>query len=124
MLSGFGAAVAHVGGNRVADYQSVLVYGDPELKGFELAGSEEGTEVLIAVGDPWVGRHGLVTTYAQAWADLLCLPGWQAARFVDELNALTPIIRRLRGEARMVAAGRSWSRPGERIDVARCWPSG
>ena len=37
---------------------------------------------------------------------------------------LTPIIRRLRGEARMVAAGRSWSRPGERIDVARCWPSG
>lgn len=86
VLGGFGAAVAHVGGNRIADYQSVLVYGNPELKGFELAEAEEGTEVLIAVGDPWVGRHGRVTTYAQAWADLFCLPGWQAARFVDELD--------------------------------------
>ncbi|MHB8506475.1 MAG: hypothetical protein ACYDEN_12280 [Acidimicrobiales bacterium] len=26
------------------------------------------------------------TTYAQAFADLVCLPGWQAARFVDQLD--------------------------------------
>ncbi len=37
---------------------------------------------------------------------------------------LAPIIRRLRGEAWVVAAGRSRSRPGERIDAARCWPGG
>ncbi|HET9692303.1 MAG TPA: hypothetical protein VFP61_14220 [Acidimicrobiales bacterium] len=86
VLGGFSAAVAHAGGNRIADYQAVLVYGTPTLAGFEPAAADKGTEVLIAVGDPWVGRHGRVTTYAQAWADLFCLPGWQAARFVDELD--------------------------------------
>ena len=39
-------------------------------------------------------------------------------------TGLAPIIRRLRGEAWVVAAGRSRSRPGERIDAARCWPGG
>ncbi len=86
VLGGFSAAVAHAGGNLIADYQALLVYGTPALEGFEPAATG-GTEVLIAEGDPWVGRHGRVTTYAQAWADLFCLPGWQAARFVDQLDA-------------------------------------
>ena len=86
VLGGFSAAVAHAGGNRIADYQAVVVYGAPGLEGFEPATAEGGIEVLIAEGDPWVGRHGEVTTYAQAWADLFCLPGWQAARFVDQLD--------------------------------------
>ena len=86
VLGGFSAAVAHAGGNRIADYQSVLVYGAPPLDGFEPVPEGGGTEVLIAEGDPWAGRHGRVTTYAQAWADLFCLPGWQAARFIDQLE--------------------------------------
>ncbi len=86
VLGGFSAAVAHAGGNRVADYDAVLVYGAPALKDLEHARGGGGAEVLIAEGDPWVSRHGRVTTYAQAWADLFCLPGWQAARFVDQLD--------------------------------------
>lgn len=86
VLGGFSAAAAHAGGNRVADYETVLVYGTPTLETFEPAADRGGTEVLVAEGDPWVGRHGPVTTYAQAWADLFCLPGWQAARFVDQLD--------------------------------------
>jgi hypothetical protein len=85
VLGGFSAAVAHAGGNRVADYETVLVYGTPTFDTFEPA-DRGGTEVLVAEADPWVGRHGPVTTYAQAWADLFCLPGWQAARFVDQLD--------------------------------------
>ena len=86
VLGGFSAAVAHAGGNRIAAYQEVLVYGTPVLEGFEPAPADRGIEVLIAEGDPWVGRHGGVTTFAQAWADLFCMPGWQAARFVDQLD--------------------------------------
>lgn len=86
VLGGFSAAVAHAGANRIADYETILVYGAPVLEG--LAPAEEGaeTELLIAEGDPWVARHGRVTTYAQAWADLFSMRGWQAARFVDELD--------------------------------------
>ena len=86
VLGAFSAAAAHAGDNRVADYDTILVYGTPALESFEPAGTGGGTEVLIADGDPWVGRHGRITTYAQAWADLFCLPGWQAARFVDQLD--------------------------------------
>lgn len=86
VLGGFSAASAHAGGNRIADYRTVLVYGTPALEGFEPAPADRGVEVLIAEGDPWVGRHGGMTTFAQAWADLFCLPGWQAARFVDQLD--------------------------------------
>lgn len=86
VLGGFSAAVAHAGGNRVADYEAVPVYGAPALETFDPAGDRGGTEVLLAEGDPWVGRHGPVTTSAQAWADLFCLPGWQAGRFVDQLD--------------------------------------
>lgn len=86
VLGGFSAAVAHARGNRVADYEAVPVYGAPALETFDPAGDRGGTEVLLAEGDPWVGRHGPVTTSAQAWADLFCLPGWQAGRFVDQLD--------------------------------------
>lgn len=86
VLGGFSAAVAHAGGNRVADYETVLVYGTPALQGFEPVAAGGGTEMLIVEGDPWVGRRGPLTTYAQAWADLFCLPGWQAACFVDQLD--------------------------------------
>jgi hypothetical protein len=87
VLGGFSAAIYHAGGNFIADYSTVLVYGPPMLEGLGVAPPGAGSELLIAEGDPLVGRHGPVTTFAQTWADLFCLPGWQAARFVEELDA-------------------------------------
>jgi hypothetical protein len=62
VLGGFSAAVAHAGGNRVADYETALVYGAPSFDGLEPAATGEGAEVVLVEGDPWVGRHGPVTT--------------------------------------------------------------
>lgn len=87
VLGGFSAVVAHAGGNRIADYETILVYGDAHLDKFRATPPGEGTEVVVAEADRWLGRYGRFTTYAQAFADLFCLPGWQAARFVDELDA-------------------------------------
>jgi hypothetical protein len=87
VLGGFGAVVAHLGGtNRIADYSTVLFYGDPVLPDLLPAQAGHGTEVLIAEPDPLLKRYGRVTPLAQAYADLFSLPGWQAARFVDELD--------------------------------------
>jgi hypothetical protein len=73
VLGGFGAVVAHLGGaNTIAEYSSVR--------------AGQGTEVLIADPDPLLAGYGRVTPLSQAYADLFSLPGWQAARFVDELD--------------------------------------
>ena len=48
--------------------------------------SPEGpTEVIVLDPDPLLARYGRTTPLAQAWVDLFCLPGWQAARFVHEM---------------------------------------
>ncbi len=87
VLGGFGAVVAHSGGvNRIADYDTVLLYGDPHLPPLPPAVADEGTEVLVAEPDWLLGRYGRVTPLAQAYADLFSLPGWQAARFVEALD--------------------------------------
>ncbi len=88
VLGGFGAVVARTGGNRVADYETVLVYGDPRIELSDpIADSEPRrvTEVLVAQPDPLLARYGRVTSLTQAWVDLFSLPGWQAARFVHHL---------------------------------------
>ena len=46
VLGGFGAVVAHLGVNRVADYTRVLFYGDPKLPRLRAAPEGEGTESL------------------------------------------------------------------------------
>lgn len=86
VLGGFGAVVAHLGVNRIADYDTVLFYGDPGLPALPPAAAGEGTEVLVAEPDARLARYGRVTPLSQAYADLFSLPGWQAARFVDELD--------------------------------------
>jgi hypothetical protein len=86
VLGGFGAVVAHLGGNRIADYTRVLFYGDPELPRLPAAAPEEGTEVWVAEPDDWLSRYGRVTPFAQAYADLFSMPGWQAARFIEQLD--------------------------------------
>ncbi len=85
-LGGFGAVVAHLGVNRIADYSRVLVYGRVDLSFLPKAPTGDGTEVWIAEPDSWLCSYGRVTPLVQAWADLFSMPGWQAARFVEALD--------------------------------------
>ena len=89
VLGGFGAVIAHLGVNRVADYTRVLFYGDPKLPRLRAAPEGEGTEIWVAEPDPWLSRYGRVTPLAQAYADLFSMPGWQAARFIEQLDPKT-----------------------------------
>jgi hypothetical protein len=88
VLGGFGAVVAHLRGNVIADYETLLVYGDPALD-LSLRPNDPDpsriTEVIVARPDPLLARYGRVTPLVQAWVDLFCLPGWQAARFFHHL---------------------------------------
>jgi hypothetical protein len=86
VVGGFGAVVSHVGSNPIAMYNTALLYGDPDFFAQLPVTEGEGTQVLIAEPDRWLGRYGNVTTFAQAFADLFCLPGWQAARFIEEID--------------------------------------
>lgn len=88
VLGGFGAVVARRQGNTIADYESVLVYGDPRLsRRRQVTDPDPGrtTEVIVLEPDPLLARYGRVTPITQAWTDLFNLPGWQAARFVYHL---------------------------------------
>ena len=87
ILGGFGAVVAHLGGNPIASYTTALLYGDPAFAtGLPASTSDEDAELVIVAPDRWLERYGRVTPFAQAYADLFCLPGWQAARFIEELD--------------------------------------
>lgn len=87
VLGGFGAVVARTGGNTIADYDTVLVYGDPQLARARRSDldPERTTEVIVLELDPLLHRYGRVTPLSQAWVDLFNLPGWQAARFIYHL---------------------------------------
>jgi hypothetical protein len=88
VLGGFGAVVAHLAGNTIADYETVLVYGKPHItRRRYVTDPDPGrvTEVLVLEPDPLLARYGRVTPLTQAWVDLFNLPGWQAARFVHHL---------------------------------------
>jgi hypothetical protein len=87
VLGGFGAVVAHLGSNTIADYETMLVYGNPHLERMGDRDPDPGrvTEVIVAAADPLLARYGRVTPLTQAWVDLFCLRGWQAARFVHYL---------------------------------------
>jgi hypothetical protein len=90
VLGGFGAVVAAVGGNTIADYETVLVYGEPRVtRRRRITDPDPGrvTEVVVLEPDPLLARYGRVTPLTQAWVDLFNLPGWQAARFVHYLLA-------------------------------------
>jgi hypothetical protein len=87
VLGGFGAIVAAVGGNTIADYETVLVYGEPRVTTRRITDPDPGrvTEVVVLEPDPLLASYGRVTPLTQAWVDLFNLPGWQAARFVHYL---------------------------------------
>jgi hypothetical protein len=56
VLGGFGAVIAHLGVNRIANYTRVLFYGDPELPRVPSAPPGEGTEAWVAEPDAWLVR--------------------------------------------------------------------
>jgi hypothetical protein len=88
VLGGFGAVVAHIGGNTIADYETVLVYGEPRITRRRHVNDPDpgrATEVVVLDPDPLLARYGKVTPLTQAWVDLFNLPDWQAARFVHHL---------------------------------------
>ena len=85
ILGGFGALVARSGANTVADYETVLVYGDPQIQidgSIEDTNPTRTTELIVLEPDPLLRRYGRTTPSTQAWVDLFNLPGWQASRFV------------------------------------------
>lgn len=89
ILGGFGAVVAHRQGNRIADYTTVLFYGDPELdvrRCPEPLWPWDATEVIVLEPDPRMASYGRITPISQAWVDLFALGGWQADRFVHALT--------------------------------------
>jgi hypothetical protein len=85
IIGGFGAAVAAHDANTIADYETVIAYGDPEgifvSLGKHPADGPGTCEVIICEPDPLLARYGPVTPLCQAWADLFCLGGWQAGYF-------------------------------------------
>ena len=84
LLSGFGAVVAHLGGNAICDYNRVICYGDPSLLPDRLTHpAEAGTILTVLTPDRWLS--GPVVSLAQAFVDLFSTPGWPAARFIDHL---------------------------------------
>jgi hypothetical protein len=84
VLGGFGAVVARLGQNNIADYSTVLAYGDsPSLPDFEDTG--RSCEIIVLKPDSLLRQYGTTTPLGQAWVDLFRLPGWQAGRFVYEL---------------------------------------
>lgn len=105
ILGGFGAVVARTGGNTIADYQTVLVYGDPDLippQPDQDQDPERTTEVLVLEPDPLLPRYGRVTPLVQAWVDLFNLPDWQADRFVYHL--LPQLLADVLPEPRLLSA--------------------
>lgn len=81
VLGGFSALVTAMGKNTIADYTTVMVYGEPEGIPEDRAGD---TEVIVLQPDPLLGNYGRFTTLAQSWADLFNLPGWQSSRFIHQ----------------------------------------
>lgn len=91
-LGGFSALVHHAGGvNRIADFTTIVAYGNPDLTAIPFQGNHTETTLLILDPDPWMPTDMTYTTAGHAWADLFSLPGWQPARFISEtsIHAIT-----------------------------------
>lgn len=87
-VGGFGALVSHLGDNNVASYAEVVVYGPPSFGADLVATSRDdplATRLFIIEPDRWLPKWQVVPI-AQAYADVFCLPSWQAARFIDQID--------------------------------------
>ena len=87
IVGGFAALIAQTTGvNRVADYSTVLVYADATVLGALPVDANGPVEVVVARPDRWLSNYGGLTPGAQAYADIFNLRGWQAARFIHEID--------------------------------------
>jgi hypothetical protein len=95
MVGGMGGLIAHLGSNPITSYRTVVVYGNDERFGYELAPAERdgrSVELLILQPDRWLARYGADSVpFAHAYADVFALPGWDAARFIEELDPWTVV---------------------------------
>jgi hypothetical protein len=89
VLGGFGAVVARLGGNMIADYDTALIYtANVNALRKSIAEDADGsTTIIVAEPDRLLSHYGRVTPLHQAWVDLFNLPGWQAARFTETIAA-------------------------------------
>jgi hypothetical protein len=87
ILGGFAALIAHTTGvNRIADYNTVLVYGHIAAVQALPLKPEGSCEIIVARPDPWLRKYGEMTPAAQAYADIFNLRDWQASRFIHEVD--------------------------------------
>jgi hypothetical protein len=80
------AYVRHQGGNQVADYDQVVVYGDANEVRRRFAHRPGQPNLLVLDPDPLLSRYGRVAPRCQVYADLFNLPSWQAQRFLEALD--------------------------------------
>lgn len=87
ILGGFAALIAHTTGvNRIADYNTVLVYADGAVVEALPLDQEGQCELIVARPDQWLKNYGSLTPAGQAYADVFNLRDWQASRFIHELD--------------------------------------
>jgi len=87
IVGGFAALIAHTTGvNRVADYNTVVVYADAGVVDALPLASDGPCEVVVARPDPWLKNYGQLTPGCQAYADIFNLREWQASRFIHEID--------------------------------------
>jgi hypothetical protein len=87
IVGGFAALIAQTTGvNRVADYNTVLVYADATVLEALPVDADGPVEVVVARPDRWLGNYGGLTPGGQAYADIFNLRGWQASRFIHEID--------------------------------------
>jgi IclR-like helix-turn-helix domain-containing protein len=80
------AFVRHQGGNLVADYDQVVVYGSADELRRRFAPRKGQPNLVVLEPDPLLARYGPVARRCQVYADLFNLPTWQAQRFLGALD--------------------------------------
>lgn len=82
----FTAYVRHRGGNDIADYDQVVVYGDVARLAEKFPARSGLSNLIVLAPDPLLSRYGCVAPLAQVYVDLFDLPSWAAQRFFSVLS--------------------------------------
>ena len=85
-LTAYSGYVAHVGRNRVADYDEVVAYGDARQLKRRFPSRPGAPNLLLLHPDPQLAQFGAAAPLCQIYVDLFNLPTWQAQRFLRALD--------------------------------------
>jgi hypothetical protein len=80
------AFVNRIGRNTVADYDQVIIYGDPAEAARVFPPRRGYPNLVVLDPDPLLPNYGRHAPMPQVYADLFNLPTWQAQRFLEALN--------------------------------------